>query len=111
MNSQIIFECPITKYRIEYIVNDTKRTALFNMAISDYKNMKAFLALIRSSVDQLKNKNIEFIMQCVSIDEWEQYLKDKTSWTIENSNKIQQVYMLKCQIDDFLENYGVGIGL
>lgn len=111
MNSQVVFECPITKYSIEYIINDTKRTALFNMTISDYKNMKAFLALVRSSINQLKNKDIEYIMQCVPIDEWNKYLKDRTSWSIENSNNIQQVHMLKCPIDDFLENYGVGIGL
>ena len=108
---QAIYSCPITKYRIEYIINNSKHTALFNTVISDYKNMKAFLALIRSSIDQLIVKNIQYIMQCITFEEWDNYLKDKTSWTIETSNNNQQIHMIICPINDFLENYGVGIGL
>ncbi|ARF09687.1 hypothetical protein Indivirus_2_66 [Indivirus ILV1] len=111
MNTQVIFECPLTKYQIEYIINNQNQTALFNMVYSDYKNTKAFLSLLRTSIDQLKSKNIIYIMQCVSVDEWKRYLENKTSWKIENENIIQQVCMIKCPVNDFLENYGVGIGL
>lgn len=105
------FECSITKYRIEYILNPQKDIALFNIVESDYKNMKAYLALLRSSVDQLKGMNIKFIMQCITFDDWTNFLDCKTSWQIHDSNDKQEIHMIKCDIDDFLENYGVGIGL
>ena len=73
--------------------------------------MKAFLALLRSSIDTLKTKNIKYIMQCVELLEWAEYLDNKTSWQINNKNELEQTVMLKCDIDDFLENFGVGIGL
>lgn len=105
------YSCPITKYRVEYIISSTKDIALLNIIESDYKNMKALLALLRSSIDILKTKNIKYIMQCVEEKEWLEYLNGKTSWVINNSNELEQTHMLKCDIDDFLENFGVGIGL
>ncbi|AYV77299.1 MAG: hypothetical protein Barrevirus31_2 [Barrevirus sp.] len=110
-----IYDCPITKYKVEYIINENKGTkekvALFNTVVTDYKNMKAFLSLIRSSIDQLKEKNIQYICQTVTIKEFNEFLKDKTSWQVITSSEKEEICMIKCPIDDFLENYGVGLGL
>lgn len=110
MSTQRIFKCPITKYYVEYILIDNQ-CALINTIICDYVNYKAFFALLRHSIDKLKDENIKCIQQFVHDEEWELFLLNKTSWKIININKDDDIYLLECAIDDFLENYSIGIGL
>ena len=112
MGRQKVYRCQITGYRIEYIINDDEHTALCGIIICDYLNMKAFLALLRSSIDQLKEiEQVVYITQILNQDEWNNYLKGKTSWEIISSDNKLKIYTLKCSIDDYLENYGIAIGL
>lgn len=114
MKEQYVFDCPITKYAIEYIVDIDTKSAMLNTIICDYVNIKAFLALLRTSIDKLVNLNIEIIYQTVAHEEWENYLKNKTSWKIKKKDiedVNQEIYELECSIKDFLENYGIGIGI
>ena len=109
MSNQLIYKCKLTQYFVEYIENDN--IAYINAIGSDYKNLKAFLALLRSSVDNLKKKNICKIRQSVAFSEWENYLINKTTWEIKKIDNMMKIYEIECPIDDFLENYGIGIGL
>lgn len=109
---QKIYTCPITGYKIEYIINDVDHSAVCGVTICDYENMKAFLALLRSSIDQLKmNENVICIIQTVTHDEWMTYLNGKTSWQVIESNDKYHTHTIQCAIDDFLENYGVALCL
>ena len=106
-----IYRCQITGYRLEYII-DTDSCAETGVAITDYHNMRAFVALLRSSIDQLKNnEGIKYIIQHVHDEEWDNFLKGKTSWTIITTDLKHHIYTIKCDIDDYLENYGVAIGI
>jgi len=108
MSQQKIFKCSITNYYIEYIIiND--QCALVNTIICDYVNYKAFFALLRNSIDKLKEENIKYIQQFVSEEEWNAFLINKTSWKIINKNKDNDIVLLKCPIDDFLENFDIGV--
>ena len=101
------FICPLTRYYIEFTINET--TAELSNISCDFKNMKAFLLLIRNSIDGLTSLKIEYIVQQVAMSEWESFLKDKTTWSI--ICKTNDIVVLKCKTDDFLTNFGIGIGL
>jgi len=106
-----VFTCNITKYKIEYIIDDNNKNAILNTIICDYQNLKAFLALLRTSIDKLIEKKIMSIGQTVSFNEWNDYLKNKTTWEIINTDNIAEIYDIECKIEDFLQNYGIGIGI
>ena len=109
---QKIYKCDITGYSIEFLIDANDETiAKTGFVLSDYKNMKALLSLLRNSVDQLENDGIKYIVQRVDKYEWNRYLEGKTSWEIIKRDDIYNTYIIKCSITDYLENYGVGIGL
>jgi hypothetical protein len=110
MNDRIIHSCPITKYSIEYIIHEQKY-AMMGLVVTDYEHIKGFFSLIRNSIDKLKEQGIIKIRQIVSFEDWENYLKNTTTWKIINQNQDQKYYELECEIDEFLYNYGVGMGL
>lgn len=109
MCEQYIFDCKVTNYFIEYIVDGEK--GILNTIVSDYQHIKPLVSLIRSSIEQLKKIHVTIIAQYVSFEEWNQYLKDKTTWQIVIHDNKTNIYMIECPINDFLENYGIGIGL
>lgn len=113
MKYPYLFTCNITKYKIEYILDDTNNTnvAILNTIICDYKNLKAFFALLRTSVDKLSEKKITIIRQAVGFFEWNNYLKNKTTYKIINIDQKAQIYDIECSLDEFLQNYGIGIGI
>lgn len=111
MKQQLIFKCKITNYYIEFIVDEEKKEAIVNTIICDYKQIKAWMSLLRTSIEKLKSMKIQTIIQSVSYFDWNNYLKNKTSWKISNDDKINQVYEISCEINKFLENYGIGIGI
>lgn len=109
--TQQIFKCPITKYAIEFVVNQEKKNAYLNLIVSDYKHLKPLFSLLRTSIDTLAKKDITIISQTVSKGEWDLYLKNKTTWKITSHDKKSNIYDIECNINDFLENFGIGIGL
>lgn len=111
MKYPFVFSCTITKYKIEYIIDDNDKTAILNTIICDYQNLKAFFALLRTSIDKLMEKKIMMIRQVVSFDEWNDYLENKTTWKIISVDNVSEIYDIECKIEDFLQNYGIGIGI
>ncbi len=110
MNKQYIFTCPITKYRIEFVVDVEKQCAIMNYLLTDYKHLKPLFLLIRSSIDNLEKIGIKKIVQTIKKEEWDEYLKNKTTWKIINDDSLS-IYDIECDISTFMENFGVGIGL
>ena len=111
MRKSKVYRCKISGYRIEYIINYNDHIAETVFIMCDYQNMKAFLSLLRLSIDKLKEEQVTHIIQNITQDEWETYLKGKTSWNIIETDNKYNIHTIKCSIDDYLENYGVGIGL
>ena len=111
MSQSVVFTCPVTKYKIEFIINPTRDTALLNLVVCDYVNMNAFVSLLRSSIIQLMNDNIQTVMQTVAITEWKMLLEGKTTWEQVSTDIENGVCDISCPINDFLHNFGIGIGL
>jgi len=111
MKYSYVKKCPISKYFIEYIIDDELKIAYLNLIICDYKQIKYLLSLIRISIDELSVNKINKIRQTVTYIEWKKYLQNKTSWKIINDDKINEIYDIECLTSDFLKNYGIGIGL
>ena len=112
MKTPYVFTCNVTKYKLEYIVDDSnKKIGYLNTILWDYKNAKAFFALLRNSIDKLMNIGVDKISHCVTFNDWEMFLKDKTSWKIIKIDNMTQTYDIECDISNFLINFGIGLGL
>ena len=111
MKYSSVYNCPITKYSIEYIIDTDSNDAMLNTILCDYMNIKAFMSLMRISVDKMVEKNIKTISQSVAVEEWDLYLKNKTTWQIKKYDENNGIYSIKCDINDFLLNYGIAIGI
>lgn len=111
MKTQKTYKCQLTGYCVEYLIHPDKTTAETGFVWSDYENIKAWLSLIRHSIDKLKEEGIQYIIQRIDQQEWINHLKGKTSWEIISTDNKYNTYVIKCSVDTYLENYGVGIGL
>lgn len=112
MRENRVFTCPLTRYRLEFIIDKETKSALLNTILCDYAFLKHFIALLRTSIDKLKyDENIVEIKQAVAYKEWDQYLKDQTTFKITNNDIQSQIYDISCSIDDFLQNFAIGMGL
>src|SRR5438132_11757665 len=111
MKQQYIYKCNVTGYYIEFIVDNDEKNALLNTIITDYCHLKPLMALIRTSVDKLKNMNIKKIKQTVNYNDWNNFLKNKTTWNIIKDDKLYEIKEIECDVEDFLTNYGIGIGI
>lgn len=109
MDKQLVFKCKISGYFIEYIMND--EIAYINMINCDFTQVKLFMHLIRSSIDELKNKNIKKISQTIDLNEWKENVEDKTTFELVKIDNQNNICDIQCDIDDFLENFGIVLGL
>ena len=107
--SDKIYVCKITNYRIEYKLENDNAYMEYTY-FGDMKHPKAFIQLLRSSIDDLKEHNIKYVYQSVTNNDWNLFLKDKTKWTVINEDNVTGINLIKCEIDLFLENMGVGLG-
>lgn len=104
-----VYNCPITGYKIECLVDTKYNYAVLNI-FSDFEYMRALGSLVRISVEKLKEEGVKTIHQLIHANEWE-YLENKTTWKIIHKDLQNEIYELECHIDDFLGNFGTGIGL
>jgi hypothetical protein len=101
------YKCEVTGYFIEYgIYSDNADMGLVNC---DYKYPKAFAQLLRKSIDNLIEMKIKYITQSILKEDWDLYLKNITTWEILNST--DDILVIKCKVEDFLNNMVAGIGL
>lgn len=108
MKSEKVYECKITNYKLHYSLNND-HAVLTNVEF-DYKNFYAFSFLLRQSIDSLYSLNIDYVLQYVTKYDWENYLKNKTTFTI-YSDLNNDIYLLKSNITEFIKNYSTGLGL
>lgn len=109
MGKMITYKCKITGYSVDFDVDYENKKATIEYINTDYKHVKPFLILMRSSIDSLKEGGITHIVQGVLKDDWENHLKGKTDWMVTDS--FNEGVTLECSIDSFLKNFATGIGL
>lgn len=107
---QKLYTCPITQYSIEYILDNDFKNAYQGTVICDYANYKLFFQLLRRSIEDLKTLKVEFICQTVTKSDWINEIQPATT-TFEITSINDSLYDIKCNIDDFLTNFGRIMGL
>lgn len=109
--TQYVSKCELTGYYIEFIINNDM--VYINTIWWDFNNHKAFLQLLRKSIEHLNNikPKIEKIQQTISKEDWDNVIKENSTFNIISENKILQILDIGCYIDDFLENFGRILGI
>jgi len=107
MNSKT-FSCDITNYSIKFFSHDNLLEAIMGEVICDYKYPKAYFLLLRNSIENLKKLNIKKIKQYVPNYDWNNILKNKTTWKKIKTDKFNNILII-CNIDDFLNNMHIAL--
>ncbi len=117
------YECNLTNYIVEFsLYKDQLQNnyAILEKVETDYRYIKAFMALLRRSIVDLQKKGYSYIRQYIFESEYTELLKDKTSFIVkfnhphDKSTPVKHhldVVEIECKIEDFLENYGVAMGI
>jgi len=109
MSKPITFQCQTSGYILQFLVNND--TAIMDTIYCDYKYMNPLLHLLRQSYDGLVNNNIKIIQQRVLIEDYNNFLREKTSWHVINMDNTTMTYIIECDIQNFITNMAVGMGI
>jgi hypothetical protein len=107
IDKEYTYICNDTGYIILCTIDDDN--AMFEIINGDYIYMKSLSLLIYKAINDLTSKGIKYITQYVIDDEYNTILKDKTTWRIISQK--DNLYKIVCKIDDYIENFMIGIGL
>lgn len=106
-----LFECEITKNKIKYTINESDNECYIEFINVNYERIKGFFLLLKTSIDKIKQMNINKVKQVVVFNDWIQNLKDKTSFEYVTHSNETDLCVIECDIDDVLENIGIGFGV
>jgi hypothetical protein len=103
-----IYSCDISNYSIEYeIVGEYAELGPVN---SDFKNILAFVTLLRNSVHNLMELKVTKIT-LVTVREDIPHLHDTTWLPYRGTRDPVDLIYLVCDIGDFLSNMGKSLGI
>jgi len=111
-NMERIYECKISGFIIKCTLSENIALIEFTnfMEIMSSYNFKCFFLLLRNTVDKLKDNGIKKINFYLTNNDYIE-LKDKTSWKIIEGPNSFNIYIVQCDIEDILENIGVGLDI
>ena len=72
----------------------------------DYNNIKLFFALLKFSINSLKDNNITQLQQYINKSDYD--LLDKNKWQIVKDDN--NILLIQCEINDAVENIAYGLG-
>jgi|AntRauTorckE6833_2_1112554.scaffolds.fasta_scaffold70126_2 hypothetical protein len=107
-----IYYCKLSNSKICYTIYDIdelNKIALINFEYINWKECKLFILLLKKSIEELKDLGVIKIRQNVTLNDWSDILNKKTSWIINNTNN--DILLIECDLNDFLNNFRIGIGL
>ena len=105
------FQCKISENMIEYKCYKKEKEAHFDFHKIDQTLYKSWFVLLRESINALKTKGYLKVVQAVTNDDWERFLKDD-EWKIKSTftqNGIT-IHLIECNIDDAIYNIAKGLG-
>ena len=103
------FKCKLSENWIQFeITDDIADMKLFEI---DFSNFKLFCKLISESIDELTHRGIKYIRQMVLYDEYNQFLKAKTTWKIIHHDTIMGTVLIECDINEFINNFAEANGI
>ena len=103
------FQCKLSKNYIEFKCYKNEHEAHMENTYIDAGLYKLYFVLLRKSIDELTNKGYNKIVQLVTTEDWNNYLKKDKRWKIKNKNPPN--YIIECNIDHALGCISKGLGL
>ena len=100
-------KCPLSDNEFDLVIGDN--IAQLTNVQMDFSNIKLFHILLRDSIESLKSDKIELFCKEISKDDWNNYLKDKTTWKI--IKEVEDTVYVQCPIDQVLTNFAKGLGI
>ena len=101
------FKCNITNYEIELYYDE--EYALINNIKTDHIYMKSLILLLKNMINWINVKNIKIIKQYVSLQDYNEILKNLTTFEIESNEN--EILLIKCKQEEFLDNYCKATGI
>ena len=96
------FKCSITGYFFHVTISN--KYAYINDICTNYSNLMAFFTLMRNTIDELKTLGVRHIMKSVYTQEYNDMLKEKTTWKIVKTY-VDNTCDIMCSIDDYINNF------
>ena len=106
------FRCRVSKNVIEYKCYKKEKEAHIEYNNIDPKIYKSYFVILRTSIDNLSRKGYQKIVQTVTEDDWNNYLKNDNKWKIKNTIKRSDInlYIIECDINDAINCISKGLG-
>lgn len=109
MYEQMIFQCPLSKNRIEFNLIDD--IVMCEQNVIDEENYKMYFLLLRLAIDELIKKNYKKFNQTVTISDFNENLSNNEKWTIIDTDMILETYIIQCDLINALECVAHGFGI
>ena len=103
------YHCPITDYELYFIIEEQNNLVILENVLCDYQYPRALALLFRSAHDDFQKMKITSVAQIVTVEDYENFLQNKTSWRIVWTK--DDLCKIICDLDDFLENFFIGTGI
>jgi len=98
------FRCKISRNSIEYKCYKKEKEAHIEYNNIDPEIYKSYFVILRMSIDDLTKRGYEKIVQTVTEDDWNNYLKNDKRWKVKKTVKYpnMNLYIIECGINDAL---------
>lgn len=102
------FICNTTGYKLHFYLDYGLNIAIFFNIECDYQYLKALILLISDAQKELIKRQFTTVQQTVSVSDYEQFIKDKTTWIktdIDNTdNTNNNTVVIQCDTQSLAEN-------
>jgi hypothetical protein len=105
------FKCDVSKNHIVYTCYKNTMEAFMEFSYIDPKIPKGYFAVLRKSIDALKAKGYTKLVQTVTKDDWDKYLKND-KWKLKDTftHPTGVCNIIECNIDDAIGCISRGLG-
>jgi hypothetical protein len=109
MNNELILQCPLSKNRIELRYDGEK--VLCEYTNIDYEYYKSYFLLLKMGIDESIQKGYKYFSQLVTIEDYNNCLKDDDRWIITKTDNLLNTYIIECNLTNALECVCRGFGI
>ena len=109
MSNELILQCPLSKNRIEFRYDGD--IVLCEYTYIDYEYYKSYFLLLKTGIDESIKRGYKYFSQLVTIEDYNNCLKDDDRWIIKNTDNLLNTYIIQCNLTDALECICRGFGI
>lgn len=102
------FKYKFSDNSIKFKLLEDKQEIWMENVYIDYEHPKIFFMLLKSAIEKFIELEYKFFVQTVLKEEWNEI--KHLNWTIYNDNPLNPYLIIKCDINDALENIVYGLG-